>query len=62
MMADCIAPVIKLTMCITLTLILSGPQEWDGISEHTTVVKRAIIWQKQAHRPMRIEYITQTNY
>jgi len=43
-MADRTAPVVKLT----LTLILLDPPEWDGVSAHATVAKRAIIWQKQA--------------
>jgi len=46
-MADRTAPVVKLT----LTLILPGAQEWDGVSAHATVAKRAIIWQKQAVSP-----------
>jgi len=48
-MADRTAPVVKLTL--NLTLILPGPQQWDGVSAHETVAERAIIWQKQALLP-----------
>ena len=37
-MADRTAPVVKLTL--TLTQILPGAREWDGVSAHATAAKR----------------------
>jgi len=48
-MADRTAAVVKLTL--NLTLILPGPQEWDGVLAHAMVAKRAMIWWKQAVPP-----------
>ena len=41
-MADRTAPVVKLTL--TLTLILPGQQEWDGVSEAVEPKPEVEIW------------------
>jgi len=53
-MANHTAPVVKLTL--TLSLILSGPREWDGVSAHATAANRVIIWRKRAVPLKRAHY------
>jgi len=45
------APVVKLGLILTITLILPGAWVWDGVLAHATAAERTTIWQKQPLLP-----------